>query len=314
MSFADKLKAELCHLETKDVLEKKAEFLGFVKSRGALRLNQRKGYLAISVGSIASFKRLFMLSRSLGLDILETRVSVSNKLARKRGGELSYDYENIEEFLLSADISIRSDSIPGFVKDDPAYFGSFVRGLFLAGGSVVDPSKEYHLEIVLDTTEKFVNSLREHLWNSFNIKSGIVNVRNRFKLYIKSSGDIIELMSLMGAMEIVSFLSKTMEVRKIRGDVSRTINFLTANANKSGQAMARHVKAIQLVDKKVGLESLPMDLYQLAILRMENEELSLRELGELMKPPMSKSSVYNRLKKIVRMAEELGGFDEMSIL
>ena len=314
MSFADKLKGELCHLELNDELENRSEFLGFVKSRGTLRLSQGRSFLVISIGSIASFKRIFMLSRVLGIPIQETRVTESNKLGRKRGGELVYDFDAVEEFLLSADISIRGDSIPDFVEADPAYFGSFVRGLFLAGGSVVDPSKEYHLEIVLDTTERFVISLKDHLWDAFNIKCGVVHVRNRFKLYVKSSGDIIELMSLMGAMKIVAFLSKTMEVRKIRGNVSRTLNFLTANANKSGQAMAQQVKAIEFVDKRLGLNSLSPDLHRLAVLRLENEELSLRELGELMEPPMSKSSVYNRLKKIIQLAEELGGFDEMSVL
>ena len=88
--------------------------------------------------------------------------------------------------------------------------------------------------------------------------------------------------------------------------MSRTLNFLTANANKSGQAMARHVRAIMIIDSKVGLSRLDPELQQIAVLRLENEDLNLRELGEKMTPPMSKSSVYNRLKKLLAMAEEIG--------
>ncbi len=113
----------------------------------------------------------------------------------------------------------------------------------MAGGSIVDPSKEYHLEITLDTTETFVSSLKEYISDNFNIKIGIVRVRDKFKAYVKSSLDLIELLSLMGGKKTVTRLSSAIEVRKIRSDVSRTLNFLTANANKSAQAMAKHVRA-----------------------------------------------------------------------
>ena len=219
---------------------------------------------------------------------------------------MSYLYGEVEEFLRRNGISVRDDSIPRPVREDPVYFGAFLRGLYLAGGSVVDPSKEYHLEITLDTTEAFVNSVKQYVSENFNIKVGVVKVRDKFKAYVKSSMDIIELLSLMGGKKTVTRLSSAIEVRKIRSDVSRTLNFLTANANKSGQAMAKHVKAIRIVDRKLGIENLEEDLQQVAILRLENEDLSLRELGEIMNPPMSKSAVYNRLKKLMALAEELG--------
>ena len=148
--------------------------------------------------------------------------------------------------------------------------------------------------------------LSRAITENFNIKVGVVKVRDKFKAYVKSSMDIIELLSLMGGKKTVTRLSSAIEVRKIRSDVSRTLNFLTANANKSGQAMAKHVKAIRIVDRKLGIENLEEDLQQVAILRLENEDLNLRELGEIMNPPMSKSAVYNRLKKLMALAEELG--------
>ncbi|AFK05774.1 MULTISPECIES: DNA-binding protein WhiA [Mesotoga] len=306
MSYADKLKEELCHLPLDDQAECRAEYLGFVKSRGTLRLRGNTSFLVIPLTSITSLKRLFQVSKRLSIPIFETQVIEEVRLDRKRGGELSYLYGEVEEFLRRNGISVRDDSIPRPVREDPVYFGAFLRGLYLAGGSVVDPSKEYHLEITLDTTEAFVNSVKQYVSENFNIKVGVVKVRDKFKAYVKSSMDIIELLSLMGGKKTVTRLSSAIEVRKIRSDVSRTLNFLTANANKSGQAMAKHVKAIRIVDRKLGIENLEEDLQQVAILRLENEDLNLRELGEIMNPPMSKSAVYNRLKKLMALAEELG--------
>ncbi len=306
MSYADKLKEELCHLPTEDTVENRAEFLGFVKSRGTLRLSDGAAFLVVPLTSITSLKRLYMISRKLSLPIFETRVTEEIRLGRKRGGELTYPFDQVEEFLRKNGISVRGDLIPLPVRSDPVYFGAFVRGLYLAGGSIVDPSKGYHLEITLDTTGQFVESVKEFLMENFNIRSGIVKVREKYKLYLKSAGDLMELLSLIGGNRTGTSLSKAFEVRKIRGNVSRTLNFLTANANKSGQAMARHVRAIMIIDSKVGLSRLDPELQQIAVLRLENEDLNLRELGEKMTPPMSKSSVYNRLKKLLAMAEEIG--------
>lgn len=306
MSYADKLKEELCHLPLDDQDECRSEYLGFVKSRGTLRLRGSTAFLVIPLTSITSLKRLFQISKKLSMPIHETQVIEEIRLGRKRGGELSFRFEEVEEFLRKNGISVRDDSIPEPVRDDPVYFGAFIRGLYLAGGSIVDPSKEYHLEITLDTTEAFVSSLKEYISDNFNIKIGIVRVRDKFKAYVKSSLDLIELLSLMGGKKTVTRLSSAVEVRKIRSDVSRTLNFLTANANKSAQAMAKHVRAIRIIDKKYGIDRLDEDLRQVAILRIENEDLNLRELGEIMNPPMSKSAVYNRLKKLMALAEELG--------
>lgn len=306
MSYADKLKDELCHLPLEDVAESRAEFLGYVKSRGTLKLSDGSAFLIIPLSSITSLKRLFQITKKLSLPIFQTRLTEEIRLSKKRGGELSYPFGEIERFLKGSGISVRDDLIPAPVREDPVYFGAFIRGLYLAGGSIVNPSKGYHLEITLDTTEEFVNSLRKYLLENFNIKFGVVKVRDKYKAYIKSSSDLIELLSLMGGKKTAARLFKAIEVRKIRGNVSRTFNFLTANANKSGQAMARQVLAIRLIEEKMGLNRLEPELKQLALLRLENKDLNLRELGEIMSPPMSKSAVYNRLKKLISMAEEMG--------
>ncbi|MFW6119679.1 MAG: DNA-binding protein WhiA [Petrotogales bacterium] len=305
MSFSDKLRDELSHTAINDLLEVKSEFLGFVKSRGNLLIRDKKKYLTIYLFTMSALKRLYILAKKLQINMYEGQIIEEKRFNHRKGGELSFEYEEVERLLNKTSISITDNDLPGFVKEDPAYFGAFLRGLYLAGGSIIDPSKGYHLEITLDTSEKFIEKIQKHLWNSFNIKTGCVPVRSHYKFYIKSARTIIEFLSLMEAHNIVSLLLRTIEVRQIRGNVSRTLNFITANANKSGQAMADQVKAIRTIDETIGIDSIDKELEVLARLRLKYEYLSLRELGELMDPPMTKSEVYNRLKKIKKIAAEL---------
>ncbi|MFO7881638.1 MAG: DNA-binding protein WhiA [Kosmotogaceae bacterium] len=305
MSFSDKLRDELSHTTVNDLLEVKSEFLGFVKSRGNLLIRDKKRYLTIYLSTMSALKRLYILAKKLQIKMYEGQITEEKRFNHRKGGELSFEYEEVDRLLNKANISITDNDLPDFVKEDPAYFGAFLRGLYLAGGSIIDPSKGYHLEITLDTSKKFIERLQKQLWDSFNIKSGYVPVRSHFKFYMKSARTIIEFLSLMEAHNIVSLLLRTVEVRQIRGNVSRTLNFITANANKSGQAMASQVKAIRIIDKTIGLDRLDKELLKLARLRLKYEYLSLRELGELVDPPMTKSEVYNRLKKIKKIAAEL---------
>ncbi len=313
-SFAEKLKTELLHLPIQDRKECTAEFLGFIKSRGALRVSGKERYLVAATNSISSLKRLYSLSKALSFSPARTHVIHEHRFEHKRGGELIFEMCDVEDFLNETGIVVGSSELPQKVKSDAVYLGAFLRGLFLASGSIVDPSKGYHLEILLDSNDEFSRNVKEEVGKEFNIKLGIIRVKTRTKLYVKSSEDLIELLSAMGATQFVAALSRTVEIRKLRGNVTRTLNFLTANADKSATAMARQVNAIMIVDKQLGVSRLPKKLREIARLRLENEDLSLRELGEMLEPQVSKSVVHNRLKKIERMAEELGGSDEMSLL
>jgi len=93
--------------------------------------------------------------------------------------------------------------------------------------------------------------------------------------------------------------------RLIVSDVNRSMNFLSANADRIGVSTAKQIRAIQVIDEKIGLDSLEDELRLLAELRLQNEDLSLRELGEMMNPPMSKSMVYSRIRKLIETAESL---------
>ncbi|MDK2950352.1 MAG: cell division protein WhiA [Kosmotogales bacterium] len=307
MSFAEKIKEELCSLEITDKYEAISELMGFIKSKGTLRIRDNGVYLVIYLSSISALKRLYKVTKYLNLKIFETQVIEIIKLNRNKGGEIIFDYAKIENFFIKHDFLIRNDNLPDFLKHDPVYFGDFLRGLFISGGSLVDPKKEYHLEITLDTDHEFIEDLLYSLSETFNIEAKLIRLGKKYKVYIKSSSDIKEFLSIIGSMKHFMALSQTIEMKKIRGNVTRTLNFLSANANKSAQAIVKQVQAINYIKKNGGFDLLSDDLKQLVELRLNNEEMSLKELGELYDPPISKSSIYNKFRKIFKIAEELGG-------
>ena len=225
-----------------------------------------------------------------------------------KGGEIIFDYTKVENFLNLHNFMIRNDTLPVFLKNDPVYFGNFLRGLFISGGSLVDPKKEYHLEMTLDTDYDFIKNLLDNLKETFNMHAKLIKLGKKYKVYIKSSSDIKEFLSIIGSIKYFMALSQTIEMKKIRGNVTRTLNFLSANANKSAQAMVNQVNAINYIKQTGGYDLLNDDLQNLADLRLNNEDKSLKELGEMFDPPISKSSIYNKFKNIFKIAEELGGY------
>jgi len=116
---------------------------------------------------------------------------------------------------------------------------------------------------------------------------------------------LIEVLHLMGAPLSAKKVEDIVQRRLIVSDVNRSMNFLSANADRIGVSTAKQIRAIQVIDEKIGLDSLEDELRLLAELRLQNEDLSLRELGEMMNPPMSKSMVYSRIRKLIETAESL---------
>ena len=304
MSFAEKIKEELCNLEISDKYEAISELMGFIKSKGNLRIKENGIYLVISLSSISGLKRLYKITKFLNI----TQVIEKINLNHSKGGEIIFDYTKVENFLNLHNFMIRNDTLPVFLKNDPVYFGNFLRGLFISGGSLVDPKKEYHLEMTLDTDYDFIKNLLDNLKETFNMHAKLIKLGKKYKVYIKSSSDIKEFLSIIGSIKYFMALSQTIEMKKIRGNVTRTLNFLSANANKSAQAMVNQVNAINYIKQTGGYDLLNDDLQNLADLRLNNEDKSLKELGEMFDPPISKSSIYNKFKKIFKIAEELGGY------
>lgn len=179
---------------------------------------------------------------------------------------------------------------------------SFVRGVFLACGSVTDPEKEYHLEFVLDD-EVFAASLARHIGKfGLNAKTGM---RRRMSLvYLKGQSDITDMLSLMGAQS-ARFAMEDAYIRKgFRNNANRAVNCDSANLTRAVAAAERQAEAIRRVLMLKGRGGLPAPLAEIADLRLQNPECSLEELGAMCEPPLTKSGVNHRLQRLLKMAEE----------
>ncbi|HBT26867.1 MAG TPA: DNA-binding protein WhiA, partial [Pseudothermotoga sp.] len=143
------------------------------------------------------------------------------------------------------------------------------------------------------------------LRKKFEIQSKVLQVRNNFKLTIRAASDLIEFLNLIGAIQSATKVEQIVQRRSVISDVNRSMNFLSANADRIGNSTARQLRAIKIIEESIGLDSLNDELRLLAYLRLENEDMSLRELGEMMEPKMTKSMVFTRMKKIISLAEQI---------
>lgn len=183
-------------------------------------------------------------------------------------------------------------------------FSAFIRGAFLACGSVTSPDKNYHLEFVvayLRLCNDLITVLEEMNLNPKHTQRSGYHI-----IYFKDSENIEDLLTNMGATDSSLKLMGIKMQKSMRNRVNRKINFELANISKTVEAARNQVRAIEHIDKHIGLRKLSKPLYDVAILRLENPDLSLSDLGRLLDPPISRSGVNHRLDRIVKIAEETG--------
>ena len=178
---------------------------------------------------------------------------------------------------------------------------AFIRGAFMAAGSISDPNKSYHFEIVCHTYEQ-AKQLQQ-LIDSFDADAKIVERKERFVLYLKEGSQIVDMLNVMEApVTLLDFENVRVE-KEMNNQVNRKVNCETANIGKMVEAAVREIRDIELIEKTRGLKSLPAKLEETARLRLEHPEMPLRELGELMDPPVGKSGVNHRLRRISAIAD-----------
>jgi len=180
---------------------------------------------------------------------------------------------------------------------------SYIRGAFLASGSMSEPEKTYHLEIV-DVHERHSQELQQ-LINHFDMDSKIILRKKYFVLYLKEGSQIVEFLSVIEAHVALMELENLRILKEMRNNVNRMVNCETANLNKTVSAAVEQVSDIEYIDENVGLNRLPVILQELAYLRLEHSEASLKELGVMLSPQVGKSGVNHRLRKISEFAQRL---------
>ncbi len=185
--------------------------------------------------------------------------------------------------------------------DNECCFGAFLRGAFLACGTINDPEKNYHLEFVVP----YINLSKDlkRVFDEIDISAKEITRNGSYVLYFKDSEEIVELLTVLGANDSVLELIGVKVYKDVRNNVNRKTNFENANFDRTVNAALRQTEAIKKLKKSGKFKRLTPELQEIAQIRLENPDLSLQQIGEMLSPPLSRSGVNHRLQKIMSLAE-----------
>ena len=180
---------------------------------------------------------------------------------------------------------------------------AYIRGAFLASGSISDPEKGYHFEIVYPDERKAQQL--QTIIRSFSVDAKIVQRKKSYVVYVKEGAQIVDMLAVMEANVALMDLENIRILKEMRNTVNRKVNCEAANINKTVNAAVRQVEDIQLISRTIGFESLSDGLAQIARLRLQYPDATLKELGMMLNPQVGKSGVNHRLRKLSEIADEL---------
>ena len=186
------------------------------------------------------------------------------------------------------------------IKKQETNSKAILRGLFLGGGSINNPEKKYHLEISLSSEENLIYI--KNILELYNINIKTLERGEKVSIYIKEGEEISKLLAFMGAKKAVIKFEEIRVQKQMRGKVNRLVNCETANITKTINASIMQIEAIKKLQKEHQFNKLDESLKEVAIVRLENPQMSLEDLGKLLKKPIGKSGVNYRLKKIMEIA------------
>lgn len=308
MSFAAQTKKELTLIEADSCCER-AELSALIRMNGSVSVSSRKVVLDISTENAAIARRIYSLLKKHYEIHVELLVRKKMRL-KKNNVYIVRIPAGVQEIL--SELRIVSEGFMfnlGIDKEiirKPCCKRSYLRGAFLAGGSVNNPEgSSYHLEIS-SLYQEHCESLVD-LANKFDLNARCIERKKGFIFYIKEGEKIIELLNIIGAHQALFKFEDVRIMRDMRNSVNRIVNCETANLNKTIGAAVRQIENIKLLQREVGLESLPDKLKEVAEIRLQHPDMNLTEVGEMLGGKVSKSGVNHRLRKIDELAEKIRG-------
>ena len=306
MSYASEVKKELTMLEV-HFGNAKAELMALIRMNGSLGIYNNKFVLNVQTENPAIARRIYKLLKQF-YDI-ESELLVRRKMKLKKNNLYIVRLKTGSDFVLK-DLDILDgfqikETVPLAFLDDDAKVRSYLRGAFLAAGSVNNPeTSRYHLEIY-SLYEDHNNTICE-MMNRYGLNARKTERRSGYITYLKEAEKIADFLSLIGATNSMLKFEDIRIVRDMRNSVNRIVNCETANMNKVADAARKQIENIDYIDNKIGLSKLPDKLQAVAQARKAHPEVSLKELGELVAGgPISKSGVNHRLRKINEFAQKL---------
>lgn len=315
MSFSQKTKNELSKLPIEDSCCSLAELSALVRMCGTIQISgSKKINLKFSTENASIARRIFSILKKHYDSEIEVMVRRNKQLKKNNNYLIAVGDRDVSKKIL-LDV--------GFIKEkemnifNPDYkIGesiiakrcckrAYIRGSFLGGGSISNPEKTYHLEMVTNDINH-AEDLSEII-NLFGLNSKIVLRKDNYIVYLKEGEQIVDMLNIMGAHQALLKLEDVRVLKDVRNNINRIVNCETANLGKTIGASLRQINDIACIEENMGLIKLPKNLRELAELRLENPDSSLKELGTMLNSPVGKSGVNHRFRKIAEIAKKLRG-------
>nr|WP_288555387.1 DNA-binding protein WhiA [uncultured Mediterraneibacter sp.] len=309
MSFSGNVKEELSHQIAQARHCQIAELAALISMCGAVVITPGEKYrIKIHTEKIAVARKCFTLVTKT----FNIRTDISVRRNLEKGSEtymlVIREHEDALRILQATKlIGEREDAysalhiVDPILVQQPCCKRAFLRGAFLAAGSMSDPNKAYHFEIVC-TTVNMAEQLRRMMC-SFSMDAKIVARKKMYVVYLKEGAQLVDMLNIMEAHVSLMELENVRILKEMRNAVNRKVNCETANINKTVSAAVKQVEDIRYIQQTIGLDKLSDGLKEMAILRLEHPDATLKELGEISDPPVGKSGVNHRLRKIGEIAE-----------
>ncbi len=270
----------------------------------------KDGHLKLQMENDAVIRKYFTLLRKTFN--IETEMSIRDSSPQKKG-KIYYvelcDQKQIQEVLQGTKLVAEEHDgemltfCNGLVTQQNCCKRAFIRGAFLVSGSISDPRKGYHFEIVCPD-EKKAGQLQDII-RSFQVDAKTVQRKKSFVVYVKEGNQIVDILALMEANVALMNLENIRILKEMRNTVNRKVNCETANINKTVNAAVKQVEDIRLIAGTIGFQNLNEGLAEIARLRLQYPEATLKELGIMLNPQVGKSGVNHRLRKLSRIADDL---------
>lgn len=312
MSFSSKTKSELARIYPEEQCCKLSELAAIIRMNGAIHLiGYKKFNLKITTENPSTARKIFSYIKDLFDIHTEVMVRRNSRLKKNNyyimvvthamGSDVMLKKVGIlKEYHDSFDITYE---VPKDLVTSRCCKRSYIRGAFLGTGSISAPEKNYHLEFVTNNLQHSEDL--QDLINQFDLTAKIVERKGSYVVYLKEGDQVVDMLNIIGAHNALLDLENIRIYKQMRNDINRIVNCETANLSKTINASMKQVENIKYIKDTIGLNELPQTLRDIAEIRLNYEDASLKELGEMLNPPVGKSGVNHRLRKIEEIANRL---------
>ena len=245
-------------------------------------------------------RRAYKLLRELGG--VSPEVVINRKQKTKKNASYIVRLKRVESFTGIIFGGARKKSLRSLTSKKCCKKAA-LRGSFLTSGSVTDPEKQYHLEIYCK--DAGLADYLSGLMRGFGLNPKITNRSDYHVAYLKDSGGIVDFLNIIGAYRALMSFENTRILKGMRNSVNRAVNCETANITKTADASLRQIASISYIKESIGFDALPVSLREIAAIREANTEISLSELGQMLDPPLGKSGVNHRLRRLDAIAADM---------